>query len=214
MAACSCRCPSIGRPRPARRAARPSAARARTAGTGEPGAAVGRSRAPDGRCQSWADRGTRRADARFRPRRRRRSRREAYSLAAVTCPNCATQNLPDAKFCIQCGFRLACPTCSAPIVVGARFCSNCGTRLAGEDAPGADYPPVPNAPYGTTSGVAPATERRVVTVLFADLVGFTTLSSTRDPETIRELQSLYFERSREIVHRYGGVVEKRSEEHT
>jgi len=45
-------------------------------------------------------------------------------------------------------------------------------------------------------------------VLFADLVGFTSLSATRDPETVRELQSHYFERTREIVGRYGGVVEK------
>ncbi|HYL40827.1 MAG TPA: adenylate/guanylate cyclase domain-containing protein, partial [Candidatus Binatus sp.] len=47
-----------------------------------------------------------------------------------------------------------------------------------------------------------------VNVLFADLVGFTTISASRDPETIRELQSRYFERTREIVGRYGGVVEK------
>ncbi|MEO5704450.1 MAG: adenylate/guanylate cyclase domain-containing protein [Candidatus Limnocylindrales bacterium] len=45
-------------------------------------------------------------------------------------------------------------------------------------------------------------------VLFADLVGFTALSANRDPETIRELQSRYFERTREIVGRYGGVIEK------
>jgi class 3 adenylate cyclase/tetratricopeptide (TPR) repeat protein len=47
-----------------------------------------------------------------------------------------------------------------------------------------------------------------VSVLFADLVGFTSLSATRDPEAVRELQSRYFERTREIVGRYGGVVEK------
>jgi class 3 adenylate cyclase/tetratricopeptide (TPR) repeat protein len=47
-----------------------------------------------------------------------------------------------------------------------------------------------------------------VTVLFADLVGFTSLSASRDPETIRELQDRYFERTRVVVARYGGVVEK------
>src|SRR5690349_24466358 len=46
------------------------------------------------------------------------------------------------------------------------------------------------------------------TVLFTDLVGFTPLSESRDPEEVRELLSRYFERARTIVGRYGGVVEK------
>jgi class 3 adenylate cyclase/tetratricopeptide (TPR) repeat protein len=51
-------------------------------------------------------------------------------------------------------------------------------------------------------------ELRVVSVLFADLVGFTTLSEARDPEEVRELLSRYFEVCRELVERYGGTVEK------
>jgi predicted ATPase/class 3 adenylate cyclase len=47
-----------------------------------------------------------------------------------------------------------------------------------------------------------------VSVLFADLVGFTTLSEGRDPEDVRELLSRYFEAARRLVGRYGGVVEK------
>jgi class 3 adenylate cyclase/tetratricopeptide (TPR) repeat protein len=64
------------------------------------------------------------------------------------------------------------------------------------------------AASAATAAPTHATERRVVSVLFADLVGFTTISATRDHETIRELQSTYFERTREIVARYGGIVEK------
>ena len=45
-------------------------------------------------------------------------------------------------------------------------------------------------------------------VLFADLVGFTPLSETRDPEEVRELLSAYFDRARTVIGRYGGVVEK------
>jgi class 3 adenylate cyclase/tetratricopeptide (TPR) repeat protein len=45
-------------------------------------------------------------------------------------------------------------------------------------------------------------------VLFADLVGFTPLSESRDPEEVRELLSAYFERTRTIIERYGGIVEK------
>jgi class 3 adenylate cyclase/tetratricopeptide (TPR) repeat protein len=51
-------------------------------------------------------------------------------------------------------------------------------------------------------------ERRVCSVLFCDVVGFTPLSESRDPEAVRELLSRYFERARTVVGRYGGVVEK------
>jgi class 3 adenylate cyclase/tetratricopeptide (TPR) repeat protein len=52
------------------------------------------------------------------------------------------------------------------------------------------------------------TERRVCSVLFCDVVGFTPLSESRDPEAVRELLSGYFEVARTIIGRYGGVVEK------
>src|SRR5207244_6029836 len=55
---------------------------------------------------------------------------------------------------------------------------------------------------------APTAERRLVSVLFADLVGFTTLSESRDSEEVRELLSAYFERSKQLIERYGGTVEK------
>jgi class 3 adenylate cyclase/predicted ATPase len=61
----------------------------------------------------------------------------------------------------------------------------------------------PTAPFG-----AAVSERRLVSVLFADLVGFTTLSEHRDPEEVRELLSRYFERCRTLIERYGGTVEK------
>jgi class 3 adenylate cyclase len=51
-------------------------------------------------------------------------------------------------------------------------------------------------------------ERRVCSVLFCDVVGFTPLSEARDPEAVRELLSGYFSVARTIIGRYGGVVEK------
>ena len=60
--------------------------------------------------------------------------------------------------------------------------------------------PVPAAPA--------AAERRLVSVLFADLVGFTTLSEGRDSEEVRELLSRYFDSSRRLIELYGGTVEK------
>jgi class 3 adenylate cyclase/tetratricopeptide (TPR) repeat protein len=66
----------------------------------------------------------------------------------------------------------------------------------------------PTAPRPAAPQTAPAAERRLVSVLFADLVGFTTASEGRDAEDTRELLSSYFEISRSIVERYGGTVEK------
>ena len=56
--------------------------------------------------------------------------------------------------------------------------------------------------------VGPVAERRVCSVLFCDVVGFTPLSEARDPEGVRELLSEYFDRARTVISRYGGVVEK------
>ncbi|MEJ7706553.1 MAG: adenylate/guanylate cyclase domain-containing protein [Nocardioidaceae bacterium] len=58
------------------------------------------------------------------------------------------------------------------------------------------------------TGPAAVAERRVCSVLFCDLVGFTPLSESRDPEEVRELLSRYFEEARKVIGRYGGVVEK------
>ncbi len=55
---------------------------------------------------------------------------------------------------------------------------------------------------------APAAERRLVSVLFADLVGFTSASEKRDAEETRELLSRYFDTCRRLIELYGGTVEK------
>jgi class 3 adenylate cyclase/tetratricopeptide (TPR) repeat protein len=55
---------------------------------------------------------------------------------------------------------------------------------------------------------APVAERRLVSVLFADLVGFTTLSESRDAEEVRQILSRYFDTCRRLISLYGGTVEK------
>ncbi len=116
----------------------------------------------------------------------------------MACSACGAALAAGAKFCSECGTPAAasCPGCGAP-VAGGRFCSECGTPLT-LVAPA--LPPV--------SPPAPVAERRLVSSLFADLVGFTPISEGRDPEAVRELLSAYFVRAREVVERYGGVVEK------
>jgi class 3 adenylate cyclase/tetratricopeptide (TPR) repeat protein len=67
-------------------------------------------------------------------------------------------------------------------------------------------------PFASRTGepiaVVPMAERRLVSILFVDLVSFTALSDGRDPEEVQELLARYFETCRAIIARYGGVVEK------
>ena len=84
-----------------------------------------------------------------------------------------------------------------PNTPGAKFCGECGAALAAS-APTPAPTPAP----------APEAERRLVSVFFADLVGFTALSEDRDPEEVRELLSRYFDTARRVIGRYGGTVEK------
>jgi class 3 adenylate cyclase/tetratricopeptide (TPR) repeat protein len=118
----------------------------------------------------------------------------------VSCASCGTEQAEGARFCHECGAPLAAPTCSScgqPIVAGAKFCSFCGSSqgTAAASTQAAAYVPASAA-------------RRVTSVLFGDLVGFTALSETRDQEEVRELLSRYFEESSRIIGRYGGTVEK------
>lgn len=123
-------------------------------------------------------------------------------MATLSCSTCGADNEEGRKFCGQCGSSLtvACQRCGFANTAADRFCGDCGTPLG----PGAtDHAPIP-AP--ATAGTA--SERRLVSVLFADLVGFTTLSERRDPEEVRALLTDYFDRCREIVARFGGQVDK------
>src|SRR5919204_4138807 len=115
----------------------------------------------------------------------------------MKCPACGAESGRGRRFCSQCGSALApsCPACGAELEPDDRYCGACGARLAREGAEPAMVP--------TT-----VSERRLVSVLFADLVGFTSLSEHRDPEDVRELLSRYFDRCRVLIERLGGVVEK------
>src|SRR6266566_9804604 len=124
---------------------------------------------------------------------RERSSRSAWRsrsrLSEMLCPNCGSENPESAKFCNGCGGSLlpVCSSCGTSNASGARFCSECGASLA-VDVTAATPTAAAAAPRAT-----PAAERRLVSVLFADLVGFTTLSESRDAEEVRELLSRYFD---------------------
>ena len=126
----------------------------------------------------------------------------------MICSNCGTTNSVGAKFCSECATRLAvsCPTCGTTNGPTAKFCSECATPLgAVAAADGAALTPIGPAGTGPSQAVA---ERRLVSVLFADLVGFTPFAEERDAEEVRETLSAYFEVARDVIGRYGGTVEK------
>ena len=83
----------------------------------------------------------------------------------------------------------ACPNCGHENAEGAKFCSECGAALA------ASIP-------------AARAERKILTVLFADLVGFTSRSERLDPEDVQAVLAPYHERLRYELERWGGTVEK------
>src|SRR5690348_1643714 len=117
----------------------------------------------------------------------------------MICAQCGTENAAGQKFCGECGSSLAatCASCGATNPPGQKFCGECGAPLA-DTAP--SKPPAPIAEH--------TVERRIVSILFADLVGFTSLSESRDAEDTRELLSRYFETCRRLIELYGGTVEK------
>ncbi len=127
----------------------------------------------------------------------------------MTCSSCGTENEAGAKFCVQCAARLAlaCPACGTPNVTTARFCRECASPLTSSaTTSSSQIGPVPTAARALSS--VPVAERRLVSILFADLVGFTTLAEGRDAEETRDLLSRYFDLATDVIGRYGGTIEK------
>ena len=124
----------------------------------------------------------------------------------MICPKCGTENKPGRKFCGGCAAPLAviCPACGVANEPDMRFCGECATPLG----------PSPSAVATATPGAVPNSvgaalaERRLVSVLFADLVGFTPFAEERDAEDVRDTLTRYFDIATDVIGRYGGTVEK------
>ena len=126
----------------------------------------------------------------------------------MLCSHCNTENDAVRKFCGECGQPLSvpCASCGSTNAPAMKFCGDCGAPLAGQQRPRVIS--APQGISGAPSTTEPITEIRRVSVLFADLVGFTTLSESRDAEEVRDLLSRYFDACRQLITRYGGSVEK------
>ena len=110
----------------------------------------------------------------------------------VICPACGAANADDARFCASCGTSLAvaCRSCGTALPPDASFCPACGVAV-GEDA--------------RDDG---GEERKLVTVVFADVTGSTSLGERLDPERFREVMQAYASAMRQEIEAEGGTVEK------
>ena len=97
----------------------------------------------------------------------------------MKCPQCNFDNPAGTKFCGKCGTRLGapCPSCGTLNPEGFAFCGACGTSLT---AAGPAPPPPPTE------------ERKVVTILFADVTGSTAIADRLDPEQMRAIMGRFF----------------------
>src|SRR5262249_27295448 len=149
----------------------------------------------------------------------------------MQCPQCRHANPEGTKFCGECGTRLQslCPACQAANPPTNKFCSECGQRLAGSaptpipatpPAPGLAAPAATTARFASpeaytprhlaekilTSKAAIEGERKIVTVMFSDVSGFTAISEKLDPEDVHAIMDRVFEVILNAVHHYEGTV--------
>ena len=123
----------------------------------------------------------------------------------MNCPNCQAENPDTAKFCMSCGTPLVlrCTNCQTELPPQARFCLNCGTKVETAVPTPPPPPPPPEPPPAQMGG-----ERRAVTIMFADISGFTAMSERMDPEQVRNLMNRCFDHLVPIVEKYEGTVDK------
>src|SRR5262245_620809 len=134
----------------------------------------------------------------------------------MQCPRCQHANEAGAKFCEECAAPLAgaCAKCGRQLSPTAKFCPECAhpTGLSTAPPPAQrfgspeSYTPKHLAERILTSKSSVEGERKLVTVLFADLKGSMELLADRDPEEARTLIDPVLERMMEAVHRYEGTV--------
>jgi len=133
----------------------------------------------------------------------------------MKCPKCQFENKEEAKFCLNCGekLELVCPQCGKRLPLLAKFCDQCGhdTREA-KVAPSIDYSqPLSYTPKHLADKILAARptiegERKQVTVLFADVTDFTSISEKLDPEDVHKLISECLVFLAEEIHRYEGTI--------
>src|SRR5437870_7196962 len=110
----------------------------------------------------------------------------------MNCSSCGRAHGAGARFCGGCGRSLAlrCRACGAERKPDAQFCEACGASLAAD-------------------AVDQAAARKVVTIVFADLVGSTALHERLDAESVRRFMDRYYGAMQTAVETHGGTVTQR-----
>lgn len=133
----------------------------------------------------------------------------------MICPECQFENRDGAKFCKECGSKLEiqCPSCGFQYQPGSKFCDECGHDLrASKESPTIDldqpqsYTPKFLADKILTSRRSIEGERKLVTVLFADVANYTSISEKLDPEEVHQIMDGCFNILMEEIHRYEGTI--------
>ena len=132
----------------------------------------------------------------------------------MKCPKCGFENREGVKFCEECGteMKIQCPDCGAKISPERKFCGECGTKLAAGEKPPVDYSqPQSYTPSFLSERIlttrsAIEGERKLVTVFFADVAGFTALSEDLDPEEVHQIMDGAFKILMDEIHRFEGTI--------
>ena len=133
----------------------------------------------------------------------------------MKCPKCQFENREGAKFCKECGSKieLACPKCDTPFTPDSKFCDDCGYELVKPvKIPPVDYSkPQSYTPKYladkilTTRGSIEG-ERKLVTVLFADVANYTAMSEKLDPEEVHQIMDGCFKILMDEIHKFDGTI--------
>jgi hypothetical protein len=132
----------------------------------------------------------------------------------MECQRCQFENRQGAKFCLKCGTKLElkCPQCGKRLPSAAVFCDECGFSLnvASETSPidysqPQSYTPKYLAEKILTTRSSIEGERKLVTVLFADVAKYTGMAEKLDPEEIQEIVNGCFKILMAEIHTYEGT---------
>ena len=133
----------------------------------------------------------------------------------MKCPKCQTENREERSFCSECGGKLVlvCAKCSFENLSGEKFCGKCGSDLRKlKEAPPIDfnqpqsYTPKFLADKILTTRSSIEGERKLVTVLFADVANYTSISEKLDPEEVHQIMDGCFKILMDEIHRYEGTI--------
>jgi class 3 adenylate cyclase len=115
----------------------------------------------------------------------------------MKCSKCHSENRDGVRFCEECGagFGLQCPNCSALLPESPKFCGECGEELS--------------AARERSGGIASSPgQRKLVSILFSDLAGYTSMTERLDPEEVKEVMDSIFGKTAQVITKYEGFIEK------